>query len=208
LRNFIYVLVLCLLIYSVSSLAQDKDAEATLNRPVPANQWSPKIRVLLGRSCVGEAGWYSGETQECAMLGNIYAKQAKQQSVYFATAMLKYSYAIKADFGIVKHPWLDGLHANGKRPRNWPRNLRWSVHRPLWKQILDTIDSWYRGEIPNPIPDADHFGGGMDVPRAELREKWKRLCAPRNFRNRYYDSRKKYTGPPLGKKGQKACYLD
>jgi hypothetical protein len=201
LKKISFVLLISLL-FSVNLHAQEPGA-----RPIPHNQWNKDVRLLLAKSCVGEAGWHSGTTGECAMLGYIYARRSKEIGMPFVNVITAYSAAIKKNHGLARHPWLTGLNARGDEPEHWPKKLRWNIHRPLWRRVLAAVDTWVRGETPNPIPKARHFGGWIDIKIAEFEHRWVRLCTPPGFRNRFYDSTQKYVGPLVKHKGQPACYL-
>jgi len=67
--------------------------------------------------------------------------------------------------------WVRALSLDGFKPRGWPANASWKKHRPLWRAALKRSDNWYRGKLRDPCRGlAWHFGGKMDLDRAERRQ--------------------------------------
>ena len=148
----------------------------------------------LARSCIGEANWLSvdGDDSECAALMNIYKKRAiiANRSIYWAVR--KYSAAVKNHPGH-KQKWV--LHINREciQPNKWPKNLDWGTwYTSQCKKAFNLANSFLRGEVRDPLPLADHYGGSMDAERAHLAG-WYRLKT--KYRNRFYSIKN-----PKGKK--------
>jgi hypothetical protein len=156
--------------------------------PISKTEWTSKNKTLLGRSCVGEAGFDA--VDECAAIAWIYAKRARAHRWPLSKMMRRYSAALKPHERH-RRPWLFELELKGTRPRSWPAGLSWRKHRILWGKLLAMLDRWARGEVQDPLPDADHFGSRQDARRALYVRRWYRLETPAGFRNWFFDSSKK-----------------
>ena len=153
---------------------------------LPAHAARDAVGLLLARSCGGEAGLASIESGECAAILHVYLKRAALRGGTLAATVRAYSAAVKRRHG---HPnaWIIDLDRTLERPARWPRGLRWSVARPLWGRALDFAEAFLRGEVPDPLPAALHFGGRMDRGRLSAAS-WAPI--PRTgFRNIFYRRR-------------------
>lgn len=155
----------------------------------------PDVGLWLARSCIGEAGFYAVEG-ECAAIAHVYLKRAEIAGVPYYKTLRQYSGAIKRHRGHTR-PWLFGLRRDNARPENWPPNLKWPAYREAWSNTLSIADAFIAGEIPDPLPRADHYGGWVDRHRI-VKGVWKRIPAP--YRNRFYcvrncDERQTETNP-------------
>ena len=188
-RIFVILVMVYALFCSANATADPRSGEATggaeiAASPVPAKQCTPAVRVLLARSCVGEAGFHA--VNECIAIAWVYAKRAKTLGWPISKVIRKYSAAVKPH-GKHERPWLFGLNAVGDRPASWPRHLSWRRHRGMWLDLLSEIDRWYAGDVPDPVPDADHYGSRQDARAALYVRRWKRLNTP-GFQNWFFDS--------------------
>jgi len=164
-------------------------AESTgVNKPIPAKQWTEKAKVWTARSCVGEAGFDAVE--ECMAIAWVYATRANDTSRTYLWIVKRYSSAIKRH-DEHDRPWIFELNADGEKPENWPPVLSWKRHRPMWSEILEGLDAWAKGDVPNPVPGANHYGSVVDARRALYVRKWTKLEAPGHFRNWFFDSKTK-----------------
>lgn len=147
----------------------------------PVEAKNQDVGLWLARSCVGEAGWFSGDTGECAAIAHVYRKRAEIGRQGFYKAMRQYSAALKRRKA---HPrkWLFDLNREGTRPEGWPRHLRWERFKGHWLTVLKEADSTLKGETPDPLPDAVHYGASIDSPPANV----ERLRVPYVFLNRFY----------------------
>jgi hypothetical protein len=146
------------------------------------------VGLWLARSCVGEAGFASVDSGECAAILHVYKKRArttKRHAIYKMAQ--KYSAAIRLREAH-PHNWILGLRRNLKEPTHWNPVLRWRIHRGLWKAVLDHADAFLAGDIPDPIPSALHYGGAMDRGRLSRRV-WKPIKGL-PFQNTFYEARK------------------
>ena len=148
-------------------------APVAAHRPVDVGLW-------LARSCVGEAGFGSGASGECAAIGHVYRKRIRTGT--FWGVMRRYSAAIKPH-SANSRPWLFSLRRDGKRPTHWPAAVRWSDHRDRWVETLQAADAMLAGDTPDPVPDAVHYGGDVDRARAK-RLGFVEIETP--FRNYFY----------------------
>lgn len=172
-------------------------ADRARYRPVPHGKLSTRTKVLLGRSCVGEAGFWAGD--ECVTIAWVYANRAVKARWTFAKMMRRYSAALKPHERH-RRPWLFELRADGERPRHWPKAISWKRHKEAWKRLLGLIDDWENGWVHNPLPQADHFGSRADAHRACFVRRWKRLDAPDHFRNWFFDSTRRVSLRKAGRR--------
>jgi hypothetical protein len=174
-------------------------------RPIPKYLWTKQARVLSARSVVGEVRWISRrnpthQEEEYVSVMSVYAKRLKEingnryKRNSFERIVERYSSAIKRH-SLHRRPWIMGLNLPGMRPKAWPENMRWRIHKPLWKRAIRVLDEWAAGKRKTLTPDANHYGGDMDADMAENIRKWSRVKAPEYFRNRFYNSWK-LTGKP------------
>jgi len=145
----------------------------------------PDVGLVLAKSCVGEAGFQSVETGECAAIMHIYRKRAVTGSMesLYRTAR-KYSAAVKHRDD---HPnrWVLGLNRALKKPRGWSGKLSWERHRPFWERALNHADAFLAGKVEDPAPTALHYGGRMDRYRLSPRV-WRRM-KDLDFLNIFYE---------------------
>jgi len=180
-------------------------SQSDIVRPIPASQWTPKAKLWGARSCVGEAGFGTTERpeeslNECVSVMQVYAERywmlRKSGRNWSLTKVIRrYSAAVKRH-STHERTWILELRADGRRPEHWPRELRWSVHKPLWEHKWRALDRWANGEIKSLTPEANHFGGDMDAHYAEHVRKWARVPTPKYYGNKFYNSRK-LTGTPI-----------
>lgn len=145
---------------------------------------TPDPALLIARSCVGEAGFGSAETGECVAIAHVYRKRAEMYGRDISWIARRYSAAIKSGGRL----WVRSLNRDGRRPRGWPQHLDWDDYRGQWWTVVDQVDAWFRGEHPDPLPTAEHYGGPMDV--GLNMGVWRRLWTPL-YRNRFYERRQK-----------------
>lgn len=144
--------------------------------------------VWLARSCVGEAGFESGESGECAAIHHVYLKRSRMNNRRYAKIMHNYSAAIRYGHG---KRWVRGLRADGGKPPGFGK-LDWSNYRDKWLGVLETARKLLAGEISDPLPDALHYGGWTDRHRLDRRY-WQPIKNT-GFRNTFYAKRKTKRG--------------
>jgi len=182
-RLFLVLMVLlCSGVSAAEPPAESRQQEVA--PPIAPSEWNTGTKVLLARSCIGEAGFRAQE--ECVAIAYVYAARAMQTGASFRTVMRQYSSAIK------KHeqhrrPWLFEITAAGTRPTSWPRHLSWPRHREALFALMAVLDRWAAGEIPNPVPGANHYGSTQDLHRSDYFTEAMLVPAPAHFRNRFFD---------------------
>lgn len=154
-------------------------------RPVKHREWTREAKVWTARSCVGEAGFEA--IDECMAIAWVYATRAAETRSNYLEVVKKYSAAIKSH-SLHRRPWILQLDMSMEKPEDWP-NLRWNVHKRLWRKILSSLEEWSKGRVPNPVPKANHYGSEGDAKRARYVRRWKKLSAPPKFKNWFFDSR-------------------
>jgi hypothetical protein len=155
----------------------------------------PDVALWLARSCIGEAKWNCVESTECAGLMHIYLKRSIRSNGKYTIYEIvrKYSAATKRR---PDHPrkWIFDLDRTKERPARFPKNLNWKwKHKPKWKKTLKHAEAFLRGEIPDPLPEADHYGSKDDHHRA-VKAGWCWLVGA-GMLNRFYSTSCKVSRP-------------
>ena len=148
------------------------------------HQPDPELIKWLARSCIGEAGWDAsqGEAPECAALFHIYHKRTQWSPYTIDQVVRKYSAATKWRKG--RHnPWIMHMNRDCEKPRKWPRALRWENYQTRCAQAFNLAEAFLAGDVPDPLPNADHYGSPIDHHRVP--PTWRRLKTP--YRNWFYE---------------------
>jgi len=153
--------------------------------PVKNKHWDEKTKVWLARSCVGESGFWAED--ECMAIAWIYAKRSNLVGWSLLKMIRKYSAAVKPR-EMHRRRWIFELDAKAEKPKHWPSNIGWKRHKVQWLNLLAKLDAWKLGEIPDALPTADHYGSYRDANQSSRVRMWKRLKAPAEFKNLYFDS--------------------
>lgn len=146
-------------------------------------QDTPDVALWLARSCVGESGWDTHKTGECSAIIHVYKKRSQITGWLIYKVARKYSAAIKARQGR-PNPWVMYLDRLGTKPKKWPSQAKWDTHRAHWLEILAWVDTFMANPTPDPLPNADHYGGSVDAHRAR-RMGWWKLDTPQ-FKNKFW----------------------
>jgi hypothetical protein len=152
----------------------------------PASTEEPDVAVWLARSCVGEAGWTAHASGECAGIWHIYRKRAERSGRSVYTVAHMYSAAIKPR-AQRRNRWVLHMDRTAERPQYWPA-LPWRAYAAAWVSTLELADRFLAGDVPDPVPDADHYGSQVDRWRA-IRAGWKFIRT--GFRNQFWRVPKK-----------------
>lgn len=144
----------------------------------------PDVALWLARSCVGEANWDSAKTGECAAILHIYARRARKLDWTILRVVKRYSAAVKRRKSHPR-PWVLNLNREATEPRGWPQRLIWKRSQLQWLDILDLADNFLLGLVPDPLPQADHYGGPLDVPKGRM------YPLRTKFRNRFYTTKRR-----------------
>ena len=155
---------------------------------VTAHAAKPDVSLWLARSCVGEAGWDSYESRECAAILHVYLKRSRRYNTSLHHMVMRYSAAVKNH---TKHtrPWIFGLNRRPTRPKKWPRGLDWARYRDRWVAVLKLVDDFQAGRVADPCPEAMRYGGLMDTPLVN-KIYWKKIDTP-GYQNIFYKMRRK-----------------
>lgn len=165
--------ILLILLFSIITVAQCR-----------ASEEEPDVALWLARSCIGEVGWAANETTECYAIWHIYKKHAERAQRPLYEVMREYSGALKKRR---THPnkWVFFIERDADKPvKHWPsKRCKWRpLHRRAVLQVVDMAEAFLRGEIPDPLPDATHFGSAIDPKHPNHR----RIETPGDYRNRFY----------------------
>lgn len=163
----IAVLLVPLVFHACESTAEDKRATA----------------VWLARSCVGEAGWGSVDTGECASMMHLYARRGRLNGRGLLWTALKYSAAIKPGVHH-RNRWVRHLQGQHE-PKHWPARLDWNRYVQRWEKFYWLAHSFMEGEVSDPTPNTMHYGCVFDAHRA--RPSWRRVKTPPGYRNMWWD---------------------
>lgn len=106
--------------------------------------------LWLARVAVAESSWSSPADR--AAIWHVLARRADRLGWSIPAMVRQYSSPIR------RGEWPRGLDASGRRPPGFPPRLSWEAHRPRWEAILEEARAFLRGEVPDPCPDAQHFG--------------------------------------------------
>jgi hypothetical protein len=86
-----------------------------------------------------------------------------------------------------KNPWILGINEDCKQPIGWPKTASWKRHKSRCKRAFDFADRWLAGDIPDPLPDADHYAACSMGYRAK-KAGWRKLET--EYKNCYYSMKK------------------
>jgi hypothetical protein len=155
-----------------------------LSAPARSAQRTP-THVILARSCVGEAGFASIESGECAAILHVYKKRSALTGMSIRRIATRYSAAIKRRRGH-PNPWVLDLRTDARKPRRWNKKLEWRAHKDRWSEAMGFAKSFLAGDVVDTLPTALHYGGKMDSHRLHPKV-WAPLAAP--YRNIFYERR-------------------
>ncbi len=179
------MLIAGLPVVEASEVFDGSEAKVLTRPPVKNKHWDKTTKVWLARSCVGESGFWADD--ECIAIAWIYAKRAHLAGWPLLKMIRRYSAAVKKT-EMHRRRWIFELTADAEKPEHWPKTIRWKRHKVAWLNILHKLDRWKRGELPDPIPAADHYGSYRDANQSYRVRTWKRLTTPEGFQNLYFDS--------------------
>lgn len=145
---------------------------------------SPLAAEDCARIGIGEAGW-DPATGDAAAITHLLQRRADRQGLSLRRMARLYS-SSHFDEGRTHRRWVVGLTTEARRPPGWPSGLPWrGGYRELWLRMLEHVRAVLRGEVPDPCPGADHWGGAMDDWRAE-RAGWERVDCSTPTRNHFW----------------------
>ena len=171
-RDFL-IIAIVMLVVLILALTSPDNADASSRT---------ETAVLLARSCVGEAGFDSVESGECAAILHIYEKRARLTGETVRENALRYSAALKRRRGH-PNPWVLDLRSDLRKPKRWSKQLVWAKHKSRWSEALEYARGFIAGDVEDPLPFALHYGGRMDRHRLNPRV-WRPLVTP--YKNIFY----------------------
>lgn len=146
---------------SVQAVAQE--------RPIPEEEWTAEARHNLVRCLVGEAGWSAPDHAAIpwALSRSWAARVRGGYELTFATQVARYCAALRVAEPTPRQRWVRALPAEGpmteeNEPEEFPDMLEWAGYTERLDRIRTFVDTWARGEVRDPCPRADHWGGTMD----------------------------------------------
>lgn len=141
----------------------------------------PDTVRTLAQSCAAEATW---RERDCRALMHVLKRRADRVGISIAKHARDYVSAFKT--GMPSRRWVLELEETCTEPPSWPARLDWEEHRPQCVLLFERVRAFVAGESIDPCPRAMHWGGDMDVHRAE-RAGWRQLKC--GTRNRFYSER-------------------
>ena len=141
---------------------------AANSMPIPATEWTAEARHNLARCLVGEAGW---EAPDHAAIPWALAKSWGQRiragyELSFAEQVARYCAALRVTRPTTRQQWVrdlpDGMVTEANRPPSFPRHLDWMAYAIRWENVRVFTSRWANGEVRNPCPGAEHWGGTID----------------------------------------------
>ena len=145
-------------------------------RPVPAGQWDTGTQLTLAQVMVGEADWHEPDHIAIAyVLTRRWQHHRRARGpITFKHYMQLYSSTMKVDT---------------ERAR-WVRALPWGrlegPHEERWSKVIALVKAWGAGQVNDPCPEAEHWGGAMDRPG----RKWQPVSCGMT-KNIFYGAREK-----------------
>jgi hypothetical protein len=138
----------------VTSVLADSGSLAGARLGADAALWNARV-------CVGEVGWRA-PLEACSAMVWVHVKRAAGSRVTVATLARRYSRAVRRPPR--RRAWVPLLRATGAAPVTWPPHLdgAWPRYRDRFAEILSHVEGVLRGDVPDPCPEVDHYGGPMD----------------------------------------------
>lgn len=147
-------------------------------------QARPTTNVALARVCVAEAGW-DVTSGDCAAIVHLLERRADAQGIPVRRMAELYASRHFDPERTDRRRWIVGLTIEARRPAGWPSGVPWRAFRPAWLSTIAHVDAVRRGDVADPCPGADHWGGPMDDHRA-IHAGWERVECAAETRNRFW----------------------
>jgi len=144
------------------------------NIRIPKGQFDSRTRLWLARAMIGEAGWFA--TNDHVAIAYVLkrrweAMRERWPKIQFKTVILAYAKALgggRREY-TARQIWVRGLRDDLSEPRGWPQKILWRGHKKCWRQTLQRVDAWQRGELADPCRGrAFHWGSSNDIPGEKL----------------------------------------
>jgi len=131
--------------------------------PVPAEEWSEQTKLDLAQCLVGETDW--GRSTEKAILSHILAKRWRLTggSMTFRRMVHRYCAVLKVRDPSYRQryvralPWGELTQDPGFEP-----DVDWRNYVTPWRHVREFVEKFARGEVPDPMPEAIHWGSVED----------------------------------------------
>ena len=112
------------------------------------------LQLLQARSCYAEV---TTHLDACAAIVHVHKKRAVLRQMAERTMVRLYSQPMRRATG--PRRWVHLLRPEGRAPRGWPRRYSWPRTQERFRAVYDHVGRVLRGEVPDPCPDALHYGG-------------------------------------------------
>lgn len=149
-------------LFPASAIAQPE-------RPIPEEEWTPEARYNLVRCLVGEAGWSAPDHAAIpwALARSWQARVRGGFELTFAVQVERYCSVLRVSEPTERQLWVRALPETGpmteeNEPDAFPDTVEWSGYSERLDRIRAFVDRWALGEVRDPCPRADHWGGVMD----------------------------------------------
>ncbi|MEO0325945.1 MAG: hypothetical protein AAF447_23545 [Myxococcota bacterium] len=127
------------------------------------------LQLLQARSCYAEV---TTHLDACAAIVHVHKKRAELRHMAERTMVRLYSQPMRRATG--PRRWVHLLRPEGRAPRGWPRRYSWPRTQARFRAVYEHVGRVMRGEVPDPCPEALHYGGPQwldgDAPRGFERD--------------------------------------
>jgi len=156
------------LILVAGAAAQQRNPERLLVPPVPVEQLTPETMHDLGRCLVAESDF--GRLTEYSAIAHVLARRwasaaSRDPSKTFDGMIRRYCAVLRTSSPSPRQEWVLAL-PDGQMTSDpgFPSTVDWRNYAPKWDVTRQFVRNWAAGQMRNPLPLAEHFGGGMDHP--------------------------------------------
>lgn len=168
------VLMLVAMVILLSGLFRCSSPVQARDALVPPEQLTDSTKIWLARAMVSEAGWLA--KRDHAAIAHTLARRWRVRrerwpGVTFEQVIRNYcaGFYLKEEALDPRQQWVRQLNSDGLQPESWPQNVRWDKHLVYWRQVLDSVDRFAEGQLPDPCRGQSwHWGGPMDDPEGRM----------------------------------------
>ena len=151
---------------------ESSEPSTSANYLISDGKWQEQTKVWIARALVSEAGWEE-INDHIAIAYVLFRRWRIALRSYPRFSMIsvikKYCAGFGATAATPRQRWVRNLRIDGKRPRNWPSDIRWQDYRERWLKVLDTVEAWRKGGYSDPCRGlARYWGGPMDRPSQRM----------------------------------------
>ncbi len=136
-------------------------------------EWSDSARLALGQCFVAEAGWRN--RTEHSAIGHVlvrnwqrYVRTHPGTRATFEARIRRYCAVHRTRSPNPRHRWVRELpwgsmtEDPGMAEDPGSRSADWRNYVSAWDYVRETVALFEAGELEDPLPQARHWGGGMD----------------------------------------------